>query len=291
MKAGLKNGLLLMASSALLLSMLSALAKFAASSLPSSEVVFFRSLGAVVLLLTIHFGKRGRAGPLLGHHRKLLALRGLCGAFALMMFFFALSRLAVADAVLLNQCSPLFVLFLAVPFLGEGIRRAQLMVVPITLAGVVLVLQPNFEVLNWAGLAALGSGALAGCAYICVRKITREEQAHVVVLYFATLAVVVSFPFMLSAGFVMPDVRTWLALGAIAILSVASQMLLTAAYRYDRAGRVAMAGYLGPVFAAVWDAWFWGRIPGWVTILGAALIIGSLIELNRQGKAIPPRPA
>ena len=282
-----RNGLLLMATAALLFSIMSALAKYAAVTLPSAEVVFYRSLIATICLLMIHL-LRSERGPLLGHQHGPLVLRGLFGAMALLLYFYSLSGLAVADALLLNQCSPLFVLFLAVPFLGESIRPIQYLLAALALAGVVLVIRPNLEVLNWYGLAAFGSAALAGAAYVCVRKVTRREQAHVVVLYFSVISVASAIPFMLQT-YAWPDGSTWLALAAIGVLSVFAQLLLTYAYRYDRAGRVAMAGYLGPLFAALWDALFWDRLPGWMTMLGAALIICSLILLHRGGTSVMDR--
>lgn len=275
-----------MAGAALLFSIMSALAKYATATLPSSEVVFYRGLFATIGLLVIHF-VRSERDPLLGHQRNMLALRGLFGSTALLLYFYSLSGLPVADALLLNQCSPLFVLFLAVPFLGESIRPVQYALAVVTLAGVALVIRPSLEFFNWYGLAAFGSAALAGTAYICVRKVTRREQAHVVVLYFSVMSAIAAIPIMLP-GYVWPNTSCWLALAGIGLISIVAQLLLTSAYRYDLAGRVAMAGYLGPVFAALWDALFWDRLPGWMTMLGAALIIGSLILLSRRGRAPGP---
>ncbi|MBN2496621.1 MAG: DMT family transporter [Deltaproteobacteria bacterium] len=278
-----RSGILLMAAAALLFSAMSALAKFCAASLPSAEVVFFRSLIATLLLLGLHRA-RGRArGPLLGQraNRPYLLLRGLLGAAALLLYFYALGEIAVADAMLLNQCSPLFVLLLAAALLAERIRLVELLLVPVTLLGVGLVIRPDWQLLNLPGLAAFGSAALAGGAYVCVRKVTRGEQAEVVVLYFAVLSTLASLPLMLP-GFRPPDAATWLALGGVALFAVAAQLLLTAAYRYDLAGRVAAAGYLGPVFAGLWDYLFWDRLPSWTTWLGALLIIGSLVALERR---------
>jgi len=276
------NGLVLMALAALCFSLMSALAKVAAASLPSSEVVFFRSLLTTVALLGWHHARGG--GPLLGTHRGLLLLRGGLGAAALLLYFYALTGLAVADAMLLNQCSPLFVLFLAVPFLGEAIRRGQLLVVPVTVAGVLLVIRPDFQVVNWAGLAGIASAALAGGAYVVVRRLSQVEPAHRIILYFAAISTVAAVPLM-GSGFRWPDGPTWAALVGVAAFAVAAQFLLTAAYRVDRAGRVAMAGYLGPVFAGLWDLWLWDRVPPWTTALGALLIVGSLIELGRQRRS------
>ncbi len=282
-----RKAMLLMALAALALSAMTALAKFATASLPSAEVVFFRSLIAALLLLGIHAASGRKAGPLTGHraNRPWLVLRGLLGGSALLLFFYGLSGLATADAMLLNKVSPVWILLLGAPLLGERIRPIQLLVAPVALVGAALVIRPDLGFVNWFGLAALGSSLLAAGAHLCVRKVTRSEQGHVVVLYFAVTATVFSAPLMLPA-FTWPGPWTWLALVGVGALSVVFQLLLTAAYRYDTAGRVAMAGYLGPVFAGVWDAVFWHHLPDWVTLAGAALILGSLVVLASNRRAI-----
>lgn len=287
-----RKAMLLMATAALALSAMTALAKFATQSLPSSEVVFFRSLIAAGLLLGVHLARGRAAGPLLGHrpNRPWLILRGLLGGSALLLFFYGLSGLATADAMLLNKVSPVWILLLGAPLLGERIRPVELLVAPLALAGAALVIRPDLEFTTWYGLAALGSSLLAAGAHLCVRKVTRNEQGHVVVLYFAVAATAFSAPLMLPA-FAWPDAWTWLALLGVGVLSVIFQLLLTAAYRYDNAGRVAMAGYLGPVFAGVWDAVFWHHLPDWVTLLGAGLILGSLIALATRRSPHPGVPA
>ena len=86
-----------MAGAALLFSIMSALAKYATATLPSAEVVFYRGLFATIGLLVIHIVRSDR-GPLLGHQRRLLALRGLFGSAALLLYFYSLSGLPVADS-------------------------------------------------------------------------------------------------------------------------------------------------------------------------------------------------
>lgn len=280
MKLPSAPALLYMSLAALLFSVMTALAKYAGQFMPSSQVVFFRSLFTAAVLLAWHTACcRGKS--LLGRQRRWLLLRGIFGALALLLFFYSLTGLAAADALLINQTSPVFVLLLAAPLLGEPIRRGQLLLVPVLLLGVALVLRPTFRVAGWHGLAALGSALLAACAYLCIRKITRRELAHVVVLYFAAAALVASTPLM-APGFVWPTPRLWLVLAGVGLVSVAAQLLMTVAYRHDRAGRVAMAGTLGPVFAGLWDALFWQRLPGVSTICGAVLVIGSLFVLEHM---------
>ncbi|RME21509.1 MAG: DMT family transporter [Deltaproteobacteria bacterium] len=278
MESSRPTALLLMLAAAFLFSVMSALAKHAASGMSSAQVVFFRSLTAAAVLAAFHL-LRYRGESILGTNRPLLLLRGVFGALALMLFFYSLTGLAVADALLINQTAPVFVLPLARIFLGEPVRKAQVALVPVTMLGVVLVLEPTFHVASLHGIAAFLSAILSAGAYVCIRKITRQEHAHVVILYFAIAAVLVSAP-QTVMHFTPPSALLWLVLVAIGVFSVIAQAAMTVAYRFDRAGRVAMAGTMGPVFAGVMDAVFWNRFPGVQTLVGAAIVIGSLLALE-----------
>lgn len=268
----------MMALAVLIFSFMAALAKFAAESVPAAEVVFFRSAINGLLILCIHYCRKQR-GPLLGRNKKLLVLRGVLGAVALNFWFFALSKIPVADVMLLWLVAPVFVLPIAWLWLKERVSRRQLLMIPLILAGVVLVLKPGFDMLNAGGLAALGCALFSAGSHVTIRRLA-DEDAHTVVLYFAFFATLSSAPLMIP-GFVWPQGLVLWVLLLIGVLSVAAQMLLTLAYHYDSAGRVVMVTYVGVVFAGVWDFVFFAHLPEWMTVAGAVLIVGALLGLRR----------
>jgi drug/metabolite transporter (DMT)-like permease len=273
-----RSGLILMALAVLIFSIIGALAKLAAKTVPPAEVVFFRSAINFLLILCIHYCRK-RRGPLLGKNRRLLVLRGVLGAVALNLWFYALSKIPVADVMLIFLAAPVFVLPVAYLWLKEKVTRRQLLAIPFLVAGVLLVIKPGFGVINIGGLAALACAMFSAGSHVTIRRLA-DEDPRTVVLYFASFATVSAVPLMIP-GFVWP---TGLVLGAlltIGVLSVAAQMLMTTAYHYDSAGRVVMITYLGVVFAGVWDFLFFAHLPGWMTMAGAALIVVALLGLRR----------
>jgi len=273
-----RSGILLMALAILIFSFMAALARFASQTVPPAEVVFFRSAINLVLILFIHYCRK-RRGPLLGKNRKLLVLRGVLGAVALNFWFFALSKMPVADVMLVFLAAPIFVLPIAYLWLKEKATRRQLLAIPVLLAGVLLVIKPGFGVINIGGLAALLCAMFSAGSHVTIRRLAGED-AHTVVLYFAAFATLSSAPLMLP-GFVRPEGLVLWAILAVGLLSVAAQLLMTQAYHYDSAGRVVMATYLGVVFGGVWDFLFFAHLPGWMTVAGAVLIVGALLGLRR----------
>lgn len=281
-----RSGLVLMTFAVFLFSVVALLAKYAAASVPASEVVFFRSSINALILLALHLGSGRSTASLLGNNRRLLILRGVMGAGAMNLFFYGLKGLPVADATLLFMISPVFVLPVAAWLLKEPVRTRQVVFVPFVLTGVFLVLQPELKVVNVPGLCAIGSALIASFSHVIIRKL-RDEDSHVVVLYFSVCASIASVPLMLP-GFRWPEGATLAALIGTGVVSVPAQWLMTRAYRYETAGRVAMVNYLNVLFALIWDLVIFSHVPGWVTILGAVLIIGSLVGMQ-GGKREYPR--
>ena len=117
MMSGLSVGLRYMIAAAFFFSLMSLQVKLVGQRLHSSEIVFFRAL----LSLLFTYVLLRRAGvPVWGHRKGLLVLRGTFGFIALSCFFFALTRLPLADVTVLHFTNPVFTAVIAA--IGDGRR-------------------------------------------------------------------------------------------------------------------------------------------------------------------------
>lgn len=277
------RGPLLMLGAALSFSVMGLLVKRVGQQVPALEAVFVRSL--VTLLIVSLLAWRGHV-PLRGHRPGLLLLRALTGTVAIIMLFWALTRLPVADAMLLNQATPIFVLPLAAIFLGERLRLAAVALALGALVGAVLVIRPSGTVVNVAGLVALGSALFAAFAYVLLRRLAPGEHAVTIVFWYACVSTLLPIPLMLP-GFVWPGATAWLTLVGVGAMATSGQLLLTAAYRHGEAGRLAVIGSTAAVFGAVWDLAFFGHVPGLLTVVGAGLLLGCSAAMQWRPTDVP----
>jgi drug/metabolite transporter (DMT)-like permease len=267
----------------LMFSAMSALAKVAGQQVPSIEVVFFRSALGLPLLAVL---ARRQGVSLLGRRRGLLLLRGLSGTVAMVMFFYALTLIPVADALLLNQSAPIFVLPLAAIFLRERIGWRHVVLALVALCGVALVIKPSFDVVNTPGLLALCSALFVAIAFVTIRKLAASERPLTIVFWFAALSALLTLP-PTAATFVVPTAGTALALLGVGLLGTVGQLLMTRNYAEGEAGRLAVVGSLGAVFGAGFDLVLWGHAPDLLTAAGGVLVIGAsaYLQVIRQGGA------
>jgi drug/metabolite transporter (DMT)-like permease len=274
-----------MVAAAFFFSLMSLFVKLAGRRLPVSEIVLFRSLVMVVISAVLVW----RAGihPW-GVRKRLLVLRGVVGFCALFGFFFAVTRLPLADVTVIHFTNPVYTAVLATVLLGETMRRNEIAGLILSIAGVVLVVRPTFLFGALAGdldLFAVGVAVLvsilSACAYVTVRKLRETEHYLVIVLYFAMVSLAAAVP--LAAGsFILPTPGEWgLVLGA-GVSTQLGQICLTRGLSLERAGRAMSLSYIQVVFAAVWGALFFGDFLSLPALAGAGLIFaGSLLVAGR----------
>jgi drug/metabolite transporter (DMT)-like permease len=274
-----RPGILYMAASALLFSVMSGLVKVAGHHLPPPEIVLVRVV--ITLILSWAMVRRAGLSPW-GTRRAALALRGFLGFVALSCYYWTLTRLPLADATTIQQLAPLFTALGAWALLGERAGWAAAVAIALGLTGVVLVAHPGgiagTEDLDALGtVVALGGALASGMAYVTVRQLSRHEHPLVIVFYFPLVALPLAIPWTIPVA-VWPTAREWLVLAGIGITTQGAQVCLTRGLTLERAGRASAVGYLQVVLAVLWGMLFFGEVPGLTTLAGAALIIvGTLL--------------
>jgi drug/metabolite transporter (DMT)-like permease len=288
MTRGFPPGLRWAAAGALSFSIMSALAKLAGERIPTQEIIFFRAL--ITTLLTV-IALRRRRISMLGTERGLLLLRGLFGFGALSCFLWAVVRLPLADTTVLHFTHPVFTALLAAVVLKETLRRQEVALAVLALAGVVVVARPGFIFGVVQGLdpvavwVAMAGAALSAAAYVTARRLTRTNDPLVIVLAFAVVALFGSLPGTLSV-FVLPIGWEWLFLLGVGVATQGGQVFVTRALKVEKAGRVMAVGYLQIVFATLWGALLFSELPDLWTWIGAFVIIGSTLLMSRAWSGV-----
>lgn len=255
-------------------------------SLPQSEVVFFRNFLALLILIPL---MRGQKISLKTEHFGWHLFRAAIGLSAMYLYFYALFHLPLADAMLLNYTSPLFIALFATLWLGEQWTKHRRWAGIIGFIGVGLLFHPSTAIASTAGLIGLVSGALAGLALTTVKKLSNTEPAIRIVIWFAILASIISFVPMLFE-FVWPDARTWICLMAMGVFGNMGHLALTRAYKLAPASQVSPLGYSGLIFAGIFGYLFWNETPALIGLIGSGAIIAAGILVARERVEPMPEP-
>ncbi len=279
------TGLRYMVVAAFFFSLMGLLVKLAGQRLPSAEMVLARSV--VALVLSYGMLRRAHVAPW-GHRKGLLVFRGLAGFLGLLCIFYALTKLPLADATVLQYTNPVFTAILAALFLKEAMDRREALGLLFSLGGVVLVAQPSFLFgvatdsldLFAVGIALLGA-VFAAIAYVTVRQLRKTEHHLVVVFYFPLVATPASVPVMIPDA-LWPTPLEWLLLLGIGVVTQIAQVYLTKGLHTEKAGRAMSMSYVQIVFAAIWGFLFFSEVPNPLSIVGALLVVAGTVVVARS---------
>ena len=253
------------------------------------NAVLWRSVAGVVLLGPIFLARRKswpRRGALILH-----IARGAVAGASVLLFFWGLVRVPMAQGVALTFLAPLIALFLAAATLGEHIRRAAIGGSVVASVGVLVIAAGQVQA-HASAEVVLGSIAVVAASILYAGSlILLRKQAQVADPLEIALFTTVVLAGMLLAG--APWFSTFPPvgyvphiLGAAALGSVAG---MTLAWAYGRAEAQVLAPveYTAFVWAALLGWWVFGEAVSLYTVAGAALIIAGCIVAVRGSTAAP----
>ncbi|MCU0986516.1 MAG: DMT family transporter [Acetobacteraceae bacterium] len=231
--------------------------------------------------------RRGAAGLLATRHPWMHLGRGLCGVFSMGLSTLALSLIPLADAIALNQARPLWLLVIAVLFLGEKVGWRRPLAALVGFAGVLVVAfgEDGAGValgLNAGTLAALGasiSGAGVG-AYVRRLASVGEPPFRVVFLYGVVSLVVWMVPSLVV--WQTPTVEQTVLLLAAGLLAIGGDFLASLAARRAEASLLAPVEFVQVPLGALIGFFLFSERPGVPLFAGAGLMMLSVAYIARR---------
>lgn len=241
------------------------------TGIPLFEKVFFRNL---ISLGVAFFMLKKSSAPMFGRRENQLALlaRSIFGLAGVVLNFYAIANLTLADSSMLGKLSPIFVTIMACIFLKEKIDNKQILSIIVTFLGALLVIKPEFSLEMLPSLSGIMSAASAGVAYTLLRYLKDKESPDTIIFYFSLISVVFTAPFAL-AEYVQPTFTQLGLLLATGVFASVGQFGITYAYKFAKATEVSIYNYSAIVFGIILGFIFFGEIPDTLSLLGGAIII------------------
>ncbi|SLN22619.1 DMT family transporter [Pseudooctadecabacter jejudonensis] len=156
-----------------------AIVKHVGGDVPAAQGAFLRYLLGLVFLIPMI--RPILAAHLTGRQLKLFAARGVVHTLAVILWFFAMARIPIADVTAMNYLSPVYVTLGAALLLGERLPPRRLAAVVFALIGAVIILRPGFREVDVGHIAMLGTALGFAAGYLVAKQLSGEVSAAVVV--------------------------------------------------------------------------------------------------------------
>lgn len=260
----------------LMLVVMAAAAKSLGDRIPSFELLFFRSAIGFLLVLPIFI--KNPLEPLQTKRPMMHLVRGALGAGGNACFFWTITHMLLADSMALQFSRPLFMIPLAIFFLGERVPFNRTLVSIVGFVGILLYARPFTSGFDANALVGATGAMFGGLVVVSIKKLAKTEPTRVIMFYYAfwnALFALVPTLFI----WVQPEGWEWAMLTLIGFLGISGQALITKGLTLGDASALAPLDYSRIIYAAALGFFLFGEIPGVWSFAGMAIIVASSIYL------------
>ena len=246
--------------------------------LPVFQKVFFRNAIAAVIAFIVLIKNKIPLRPSVKGGAKFLLLRTGFGLLGVVCNYYALDRLVLSDASILNKMSPFFAVIFAFIFVKERPRLYQWLILAGAMAGAAFVIKPGFQ--NAAFIPALVGflgGVSAGAAYGCVRKLgLMGEKNPYIVFFFSSVSTLAVLPAAVIGYKPMTLIQLVFLLSA-GVCAALAQFSITAAYSYAAPKEISVYDFSQIVFASLMSLIVFGELPDMLSLIGYVIILSMAV--------------
>lgn len=253
----------------------------AVPDVPTSTIILFQNSVGLLFIgpwILSHGTREVQTSRLWLH-----TLRAGSGVMSQVLMFIALKKIALMDAVLLGNSSPLFIPMVAWLALKEKIGRVVWFSLIVGFIGIIFILNPSpGSLFNASALLAISAAVFSAVALVTVNCLCKTETADGILIYYFLFSSLLALPFAVARWRVLSD-REWACLIGIGVLMAAAQVFIVLAYRYASAERIAPFNYSVVVFSGLIGWLVWKEVPGLLSGVGVLLVCAGGIITTRFG--------
>jgi drug/metabolite transporter (DMT)-like permease len=274
--------------------MVTALVKYMGARVPPAEAAFIRyALGLVFMIPMIRPILRTRMTRRLW---VMFSARGVFHGVGVILWFFAMTRIPLAEVTAMNYLSPVYVTLGAALFLGERLALRRILAIGFALLGVVIILRPGFREVDPGHIAMLANAVIFAGSYLLAKILADEVNAAIVVSMLSVFVTLTLAPFAFAV-WVTPTLWEVAILFGVACFATAGHYTMTLAFAAAPVTVTQPVTFLQLV---------WATLLGWVVfseavdafvVLGGLVILGSVSFITwreaimRRKHITPPSPA
>ena len=264
------------------------------SSLPAIEMAFIRYAFGLLLIIPALL-PLFRNPPTIKRIR-FFAVRGFLHSFGVMLWFFAMARIPIAEVTAIGYIAPIFVTIGAALFLGEKLHVRRIISIGIGFIGALIILRPGFQEINSGQLAQLTAAPIFAASFLMAKKMTSSEDSSVIVAMLTIFCTITLAPGALYV-WETPSSNEFFWLFLAATSATIGHYTLTRAFKAAPITVTQPLSFLQLVWAALLGVTVFGEAIDPYVIAGGAIVVASVTYISHREavtarrQVTPPAPA
>jgi len=288
-------GIAWMATTGLLFVFVIGTVRWLGAGIPAAESAFIRYVFGLILILPFILPALRR-----GMTRRVLAVysvRGLAHALAVILWFYAMARIPIAEVTAIGYTSPIYITIGAALFFGERMALRRIMAVVASFIGAMIILRPGIQEISSGQLAQVASAPLFAVSYLIAKRLTVNENPTVVVGMLSAFVTLALAPFAFAV-WQTPTMTQLIGLALVAVFATLGHFAMTKALQAAPLMVTQPVTFLQLVRSTLLGVLAFGEPADFWVLLGGAVIIASVSfisyrewVLSRRATTPPPEEA
>lgn len=254
-----------------------AVVKYVGNALPAAESAFLRYVLGLVFLIPMI--KPMLRANITRQSWILFGARGVAHTLGVILWFFAMTQIPIAEVTAMNYMAPVYVTIGAALFLGERLASRRILAIAATLLGALVILRPGFREVSIGHLAMLATAVFFGASYLIAKIMSGQFSAAVVVGMLSITVTIGLAPFAWVV-WVTPTLEQigWMFL--VAVFATAGHYTMTLAFAAAPVTVTQPVTFLQLVWAVLLGALFFDEPLDGMVVLGGVIIFASVIFIT-----------
>tara|TARA_B100000530_G_scaffold181335_1_gene114672 strand:- start:541 stop:1398 length:858 start_codon:yes stop_codon:yes gene_type:complete len=277
--------ILLMIGAVFCFASMDATAKYLMKEIGPAQTIWARYTVQAVIVTVLILPKINVYGRT--NYPKLQFLRSVALMMATTLFFFAFSKLGLAEASAIFNISPVLITLGAFLFLREQIGPRRLIGIIVSLLGALIIIRPGTGVFSIYALLPLGAAIFYSTYSLATRFVGTDESPWTSLFYSAIFGAICYSIYIAFYWNPMSNNAILLTI-IIGLFGTAGHICLIRALTLGEASLVAPFIYINLLFTTTWGFVLFGNLPDFWTIVGALIIVAAGIYVWARDRAVRP---
>ena len=243
------------------------------TDLPAAQSAFLRfAIGALFFAPSLLGLVRG--GPSRQALRVFFA-RGTVHACAVVLWFYAMARIPVAEVTAIGYLNPVLVTLGATVFFKEKLTRTHYLAIGLAFVGTLIILRPGFRNLGLGQMAQVGAAILFGCSYLLAKKLSQSQSAGQIVVMLSFCVTVGLAPLAFWV-WVPPSLWQFFSLALVALFATLGHFSMTRAFQAAPMAVTQPVVFLQLIWASLFGYILFDELPDVFVVLGGFIIVAAV---------------
>ena len=260
-----------------------ATAKYLMKEIGTAQTIWARYTVQAILVTVLILPKIKIYGKT--KYPKLQFLRSVALMMATTLFFFAFSRLGLAEASAIFNISPVLITLGAFLFLREQIGPRRVIGIVVSLLGALIIIRPGSGVFTIYALLPLGAAIFYSTYSLVTRFVGADESPWTSLFYSAIFGAICYSIYIVFHWNPMSNNALFLTI-IIGLFGTAGHICLIRALTLGEASLVAPFIYTNLLFTTIWGLVLFGNFPDFWTIAGALIIVAAGVYVWARDRVV-----